>query len=580
MSKSNSKVVVAEIKTAYAQHIGYGQQRKTLEDRCLATEVPTPGGLELTVGIVADGIGGANAGEAAGQLVLDSVLNYLRNSQETDINTLLEKAVQAAHIAVRNAAKANIQLRSMGTTATVAAVCNGKLYIAHIGDSRAYLVREGNLVQLTMDHTWGNEKVREGLITLEQAHNHPRKEELARYVGQPTAINVFVDVGLRLDNETDPARSQLTHGGLSLQPGDVFVLCTDGLIKERRDGIGHFVEDNEIVNVVGRNDPEDAANTLVSLALGRQVDDNVSVVIMEAAGKKKPLFAWPFKSNKSLILTAVVAGLIGVILFGIIVFAPPREPTETPASPIPTTQLAAADQDATPIPLGPDLSMGFAKVVDVQGEVKYETPTEAPEPAEAGETIMAAGGTRIFTAAGSQVTLQLSDDSTVFLGENTSIVLTSIADTPGGLTTLTQVKGYLLVDSDNLLVLTNQHAFQAQATGTLMGMHYEPINGYFMVDCLEGTCLVGDSLQLTSGQRAGYEEGRLMDKAVGAVYDPWIDLGGEVVPTPAVTPTMTASPIPTETLMPTATPVPPDLPGGPPGQPGGGDDDDDDRPNR
>lgn len=579
MSKSNNKAAVAEIETAYAQHIGYGQQRKTLEDRCLATVVSTAGGLELTMGVVADGIGGANAGEAAGQLVLDSVLNYLRNSQETDINTLLEKAVQAAHIAVRNASKANVQLRSMGTTATVAAVCNGKLYIAHIGDSRAYLVREGNLVQLTMDHTWGNEKVREGLITLDQAQSHPRKEELARYVGQPTAINVFVDVGLRLDDETDPARSQLTHGGLNLLPGDVVVLCTDGLIKELRDGMGHFVEDDEIVNVVQRNEPEDAANTLVSLALGRQVDDNVSVVIMEAAGKKKPLFAWPFKSYNSLILTAVIAGLIGVILFGIIVLAPPRKGADTPASAIPTMQLTAPAQDGTLLPSGPDLSMGFALVVDVQGEVKYETPTETTVSAEAGETIPGAAGTRIFTAADSQATLQLSDGSTVFLGENTSIELTSIADTPGGLTTLTQVKGTLLVDSHNLLVLADGRAFQAETTGTVMGVHFEPINGYFMVDCLEGTCLVGNSLQLTSGQRAGYEEGSLMDDAVDADYDLWNDLGGEIVPTPTITPTMTASPTPTETLVPTATPLPLDLPVEGPGKPGG-DDEDGDGPNR
>ena len=77
--------------------------------------------MNLYIGIVADGIGGANAGEAAGQLVSDTVLNFLQNSREIDVNVLLNKALQASHAAVRHTARVNVRLRSMGTTATIAA---------------------------------------------------------------------------------------------------------------------------------------------------------------------------------------------------------------------------------------------------------------------------------------------------------------------------------------------------------------------------------------------------------------------------------------------------------------------------
>ena len=93
----------------------------------------------------------------------------------------------------------------MGTTATVAAISDGRLYLAHIGDSRAYLVRDGKLTQLTLDHTWGNQKVLEGKLTIEQAAHHPRKDALARYIGQPNTDKVDVDLGLRLDEEPNPA---------------------------------------------------------------------------------------------------------------------------------------------------------------------------------------------------------------------------------------------------------------------------------------------------------------------------------------------------------------------------------------
>lgn len=239
------------------------------------------------------------------------------------------------------------------------------------------------------------------------------------------------------------------------------------------------------------------------------------------------------------------------------------------------TVTAADTPTFTLSPPKVDLSMGSVQLLDIQGDVRYETPADSPVTAEGGETIPAAGGTRIFTAAGSQVKLELSDGSTVFLGENTSIELTSIADEPDAFTTLTQVRGILLVDSDNLMVLANQRAFQAQATGTLMGVHYEPINGSFMVDCLEGTCLVGESLQLTSGQRAGYEEGILSVKVRESDYDLWSALGWELVPTPTIIPTMTTTPTLTETLTPTATPFPPDLQEEGPGRPGGGGDDGD-----
>jgi len=551
MNNSKHEHSIDEIIMADAQHIGYGGQRETLEDRCTAEKVRSAGGLDLFIGFVADGIGGASAGEAAGQLTIDTVMSYIENSSGTDVNTLLLNSLQAAHTAVRQAARSNVNLRSMGTTATLAAINNGKLYLAHIGDSRAYLVRDGKLTLLTLDHTWGNEKISQGLLTPEQAAAHPRKDDLARYIGQPSAQRIEVDVGLRLDGQTDARDSHLEPVGLVLEAGDVVLLCTDGLIKERPSGRGrgHFVEPDEIVEVIQRNEPQDAANTLLSLALGRQVDDNVSTVIMEVPGKKKWI---PWRTLIITILSAVVVGLIVLGMIWLFNDNGPKPPTTAPVA-----QVSHA------VTVEPDLANGYVKVIENLNQINYQVGNQSPSKATSGDQIPAGEDVRLWTISGN-AKLGLSDGSVFILDQHTTIWLSSItSDTnPDVKTRVTIERGNVLVLRGPVRMETMSGEFRTWSDGAVMGVRYQPAEGIFRVECfgLTGSCDVqGESgfYELNSGQSMGFE-GSSSGNSEPADYESWAGLGGPDMPQASPTPTMTLTmtPSPTPTVAPTLSAVP------------------------
>lgn len=551
MNNAISKPKVEGIQFAEAHHIGYGQQRQSWEDRCAAYQMKTAAGMELVIGIVADGIGGANAGEVASQLAVDKILDFLKSSTDTDPNQLLYNAVHKAHASVVKSARTNVNLRAMGSTVTVAAIHQGKLYLAHLGDSRAYFVREGHIIQLTIDHTWGNEKVRLGQLSLQQASVHARKDELSRYLGQPGEIEV--DVGLRVDGEADPSKSVLSGGGLELLPGDSVVLCTDGLVKERPGSNEHFVEPAEIVNIIHKNEPQDSANTLVALALGRQVDDNVSVVILEAPGKKKS-FAAPQKSR--LPVVPALAGLVVIILLALIlilVINRPDEPDVISANPPTVTMSSEIIRTTTPTATMMP-SLGFIEVVEAKGLSNVDIPGQASFALTAGERIPISKDVRLWTTSGT-VKLRLEDGSIIYVGQNTTLYPNWVATMSAGRdqTELTLEKGEVFAIAESLLFRSKSGDFQAVMFNAKMGIIYDPPLGKFVVDCLEGACQVNkgsDLVNLKAGRQGGFKEGLKLPE-YGAQYDMWRDLGGNDVPAPTPTPTMTststASPTPTVT---------------------------------
>jgi serine/threonine protein phosphatase PrpC len=173
----------------------------------------------------------------------------------------------------------------MGTTCACAWVIGNQLFIASVGDSRIYLLRYGNLMQLTVDHTWVQEAVEKGILHAEDARKHPNVHVIRRYLGSSKTPEA--DTRLRLaKNESDTqARS---HQGLHLLPGDLLLLCTDGLTD--------VVEDAEIEPVVRGLDIQPAAQALVDLACTRKGKDNITVVLMlvpweAVSAKKKQLLA-------------------------------------------------------------------------------------------------------------------------------------------------------------------------------------------------------------------------------------------------------------------------------------------------
>lgn len=552
---------------AEAQDIGYGGARKSLEDRCSATFITTARGLELYVGLVADGVGGENAGEVASQLASDVILQSIQKSTETDIFVILEKALTIAHQEVRENAPKDAQMRRMSTTATIAVIHNRKLYIAHLGDSRVYMIRGDRALLLTLDHSWGNEMIRLKRFTPEEMTTHSRRDELARYLGQPASVPLEIDLGIRfIDPFTNnsaghPAFSELKREAIDLQPGDVIILCSDGLIKERRKGEGHYVETNEIITVTQRkkNAPQDTANTLLSLALGRQTDDNVSVVIMEVpGGVSKPAFlGWlPTKfSARALLMSGLIfiaLFLLAIVVFGLSQWDASPTPTHIP----PTSTILVATN--TPSPLPPAVAdRGMLTVEEVNCDAYYSLKEGGTTESLSPHSPIPAGEAVIWTSSNCDLAL-VAGQSHIYLGYNTSVTFLAVAD--GNEIKQTEIKltnGELLVVGGNVIVVDETNQYKASGDEVIMGINH-PDLATFLVSCLGGECQatlpgVGQEI-LSYSYYSGYSQGIFILTSLIEIekYAAWNLLCGGcvILPTPTSTPTQTETPTPTLTSTP------------------------------
>lgn len=208
--------------------------------------------------IVADGMGGASGGEIASQLAVDCVMRHYRESSN-GIAEDLKRSIQAANRAIHDHGRAVPELSGMGTTCTALVVRGDEGYFAHVGDSRAYLVRDGAIHQLTHDHSLVAQLVLDRHLTPEQAKVDPRRNVVTRSVG----------VGAEV--EVDAARL-----GEPVRAGDTLVLCTDGL--------HGLVADDEIARLASQADLERACHELITLARERGGFDNITAVI----GRRDP----------------------------------------------------------------------------------------------------------------------------------------------------------------------------------------------------------------------------------------------------------------------------------------------------
>jgi len=206
---------------------------------------------------VADGMGGHSAGQIACELALKAVIQSYYGSPSADAESSLKTAVEEANALIHATAQAMPDRQGMGTTLTAAVVREDTLIIAQVGDSRAYLLRDGAISQLTEDHSWVAEQVRLGTMTLAEAQVSPFRNIITRSMG--TAPQVEPDV--------------TTH---ALRAGDTVVLCSDGLS-------GHL-EPPEILAVAGGYSPSVAALTLIDAANARGGRDNITAVVLSVRG--------------------------------------------------------------------------------------------------------------------------------------------------------------------------------------------------------------------------------------------------------------------------------------------------------
>ncbi len=282
---------------------------RSYEDRDFYGEVETAGGLKFVLGIVADGVGGGNTGEVAAEMTIQEFLDSVKKSENpaNEIPNILGKAIGKANRAVFDKARQSRENRGMSATISVALIHENKLYVANVGDSRVYLIRDKKLIQVTFDHTFANENIRAGILTPERAFSHPDADAITRSIGFEQKVTV--DLGLYLEGEEDGNRAYANQG-LPLEKNDVILICSDGLIKERRnDKTLPYVSDAEILDRVDQYHVEECVKVLIDLAKGRLVDDNVTAVMIENEKRKLPMF-----TKKRIVSSAIVGVLLFVIL--------------------------------------------------------------------------------------------------------------------------------------------------------------------------------------------------------------------------------------------------------------------------
>ena len=238
------------MKWSKISHVGL--VRKNNEDNsCVYDDIPLLA--------VADGMGGHRAGEIASKLALEALVSYLKENSDIvqkDPVGALKQAFGYANTTVYHRAQEEAEkFRGMGTT--IAAVIPGgdKLYIAHVGDSRVYLLRGDEIRLLTTDHSLVNELVKSGGLTAAEAENHPQRNVLTRAIGTAPSVEVDIDIELT-------------------QRGDIIILCTDGL--------SNRVNLEEIKEMARQNESlGKRAKDLIERALAQGGDDNVTVVLYQ-----------------------------------------------------------------------------------------------------------------------------------------------------------------------------------------------------------------------------------------------------------------------------------------------------------
>jgi serine/threonine protein phosphatase PrpC len=226
----------------HASKTDVGRQRHTNEDNFYD---------QPPLFAVADGMGGAQAGEVASEVAIDQFVQ--ERDSEAPAELQLEQIAQAANRKIWDMAQSDTRRAGMGTTLTAAMLDGQYVAVGHVGDSRLYLFRDGDIERMTRDHSLVEEFVRQGKLTPEQAEKHPQRSVITRALGPESAVEV--------DTFRIPARE-----------GDVYLLCSDGL--------SGMVSDGDLAAIVGAGEPLDAiATTLIEAANENGGRDNITAVL-------------------------------------------------------------------------------------------------------------------------------------------------------------------------------------------------------------------------------------------------------------------------------------------------------------
>lgn len=339
-----------------------GMAGKKNEDRYAVTayHLSEENATPALLAVLSDGIGGHRAGEVAAEIAVNQISENLAASDGRLPLASLRESVQAASQGILTHARSDARLQGMGATCAVAWIIGRRLYTATVGDSRIYLVRGQNILQLSTDHTWIQEALDSGLLQPEQVQNHPNAHVIRRFLGSPTPPDV--DVRMRLLGGESDTQAEANQG-LPLMPDDVLLLCSDGLTD--------VVTAGEIYSTLRALPIERAAQTLVDLACSRNGSDNITVIAIQVpenfaarqseprgsvdvhatrplprepfdSGPVKPRRASPVRRVLRVLLIVLLAALITtVLLIGSWLIGERRLPSPTPRATAPAVTLPA-----------------------------------------------------------------------------------------------------------------------------------------------------------------------------------------------------------------------------------------------
>jgi len=259
IEERHGKTYMSITNIVFAQRTDTGLKRQSNEDSVISI-LPEDQQVMASKGVlfvVADGMGGHARGEVASQLAVNTMRDVYYQREGDDPATLLRLAMEQANARIYEKNMAESQQleegKTMGTTCVAAVVQGDTLYVANVGDSRAYIVRNGQAQQISLDHSLVARQLREGLITKEQAIDHPDRNKIYRCLGVHDVVEV--------DTFSEKVRA-----------GDLLLLCTDGL--------SELVTEEEMVGIVQQYEPQESVQRLIERANELGGKDNITAVVV------------------------------------------------------------------------------------------------------------------------------------------------------------------------------------------------------------------------------------------------------------------------------------------------------------
>jgi serine/threonine protein phosphatase PrpC len=330
-------------------------------------------------------MGGHQAGEVASKNAVETISHEYYADPDTDIVTSLTRAIQKANASIYQQAQETISQVGMGTTAVVAVTRGRELYLANVGDSRAYLMRNSKIKQVTRDHSFVEEQIRAGILTREEARTHPQRNVITRALGA------------KPDVEVDTYRGKL-------EPGDTVLLCTDGL--------SEYVQEQDLETALKLYPLQESVTRLIAVANERGGNDNITALAFQAAPvattarlqDTMPVTPQPEGTSQRALSLPMFVGLIvgGLIIVAVLVAG----------AVFLTPILGGADATATPTTVAPE-------------------PTTSPPVPPPTATLLSTEGAPTSTLAPSLELLEPQEDATFAPGVEVTFRWRMIGMLPG-----------------------------------------------------------------------------------------------------------------------------------------------------